>query len=438
MAQARNPFEHHHTHHHGEGPDQLMDPAAESLSDALRVSFFALKIVMLGLMIWYLTSGIFNVSEQQVVVRLRFGHIVGDAGKPNQQVLRPGGPYFSLPYPIDQFIRVPTSIKTVKFDQKFWFQISDADKAKTAQQLAQSKIGPLNPDHDSYLVTGDANIVHARWAISYQIGGDTTKPRFANHVIDYVENVGDEEAARQIVTSTAARGIVAFAASQPADELINGLSEREQMQVKVAIQKALDNLHSGIQIGTVAMISSSVPNPVYEAFAAVTKAENARRQLVEKAQKERSDVLNSIAGKAHEPLWQLIRQYQVAFEAGDPDTIASLEAQLAQVFQSLAIDGEKIGGQVAAIVSAAITYGTQIQKDVQAEANKFQGLYQQYRKTPNIVRSRLWEEVRQSIMSGRIEIISVPASANLVLQTNRDPILKSKWDQEDLQKQNEP
>ena len=66
-----------------------LDAAHQSLADALRVSFWVLKLAMLLLVVVYLFSGVFNVREQEIAVCLRFGRIVGS---PGQQVLEPGGP----------------------------------------------------------------------------------------------------------------------------------------------------------------------------------------------------------------------------------------------------------------------------------------------------------------------------------------------------------
>ena len=45
---AFNPFEHHHTHYDDDDEiDDSLDPAPQSMADALRVSFFVLKVAML-------------------------------------------------------------------------------------------------------------------------------------------------------------------------------------------------------------------------------------------------------------------------------------------------------------------------------------------------------------------------------------------------------
>lgn len=132
-----------------------IDPAQQSLADALRVSFTILKLIMLVLVVFYLGSNIFNVPTQNTAVRLRFGEVVSDP-------LPPGGPHFAMPYPIEQVINIRTSPQTLSLSRQFWFEVTDADAGKTASELADSKQGPLNPERDGYLITGDSNIVHTK------------------------------------------------------------------------------------------------------------------------------------------------------------------------------------------------------------------------------------------------------------------------------------
>ncbi|HEX7010798.1 MAG TPA: hypothetical protein VF184_12515, partial [Phycisphaeraceae bacterium] len=127
--QIKNPFlhQHDHHHHHDDGHDhdhehghdhhlEELDPAQQSLSDALRVSFLILKAVMVVLLVLYLFSGVFSVTEgQEQAVRLRFGRIVG---RPGQQVYERGW-HLGLPYPIERVIKVPVAPRQVSLANAF-------------------------------------------------------------------------------------------------------------------------------------------------------------------------------------------------------------------------------------------------------------------------------------------------------------------------------
>ena len=54
-----------------------LDPAQQSLSDALRLSFAVLKVVMIVLAVFFLASGFFTVNQKQAALVLRFGVPLG-------------------------------------------------------------------------------------------------------------------------------------------------------------------------------------------------------------------------------------------------------------------------------------------------------------------------------------------------------------------------
>lgn len=439
MEHRSNPFEHRHqAHADGVGAEPL-DPAQESLADALKVSFFLLKVVMFGLLAWYLfASGLFNVSEQQVAVRLRFGNLVGDG--PARQVIGPGGPYFTLPYPIDEVIKVDTKLRTLELEDSFWFEITERDLGKSLEELAAGKRGPLNPERDSYVLTGDANVIHVRWTVSYKIGGGQRDAAFAERVVEYVSNVGDESAAERLLRAAADRGIVVFAGSTTADELVNGISEAETSTLRRLIQEGLDAVGSGLEVTGISMTMMAVPPPVREAFDAVSAAEAEKGRLIEAARKQRNAVLNDVAGAAHEGLWRMVQDYQIAYEAGNVADRDALHADLAAAFEKRRLPqrlgGGKIGGAAAQVVSDARSYRTLTRKQAAAEAELFVSLHKKYKESPEIVMTRLWETARENIMAGRSQKL-ITRGARIVIQMNPDPRLKSRWEQEDLEKKDE-
>jgi len=155
-----------------------LDPAQQSLADALRVMFFILKLVMIAVVVAFIFSGCYSVESQNVAVRLLFGRIVGET--PKQQVIEAGGPYFAAPYPIMQVVMVPITNRTVNIDKAFWLEVPAGGAGRTVAEQA-GRAGPLDPEKDGSLLTADANIVHARWAMNYRV----TNP------VQFIRRVGD-------------------------------------------------------------------------------------------------------------------------------------------------------------------------------------------------------------------------------------------------------
>ncbi len=433
MDRPTNPFDHHH--HHGDDSAEVLDPAQESLADALRVSFFLLKVVMLVIVVWYcFFSGMFNVDAQQVGVRLAFGGIVGDTAR--DQVLMPGGPHYTWPYPFNEVILVSTKFRTLDLDQEFLFEISDANKNVDPHELAaKRRAGPLNPEKDSYVVTGDANIVHLRWSITYSVGGELQGAVFADKVVDWLSNIGDEHAERQIVRAVAERGAVHYAASRSADQLNEGINREQQSRIKTLIQRSLDDLSSGLVVQNVTMVSI-VPSTVAEAFKKVSDAETDRASEITKAHKDRTQILNNAAGSAHDQLWALIVDYEKASEGGDDERTTALETKLKNAYLSLNT-GESYGdmpilGGAAEIINDAKAYSTQVVEEMRSEGKLFESKLQQYRKSPRFVIAREWQRAMAEILNTKAMIFFIPPESRLVIGTTPDPRQKRMFDQEAL------
>ena len=422
-----NPFAHdhsshaHHDHDHGHDHDhdheieENLDPAQKSLADALQVSFFLLKLVMLGLVVAYLLTGVFYVQEQQAAVRLFFGHIVGEGT--DKQVIKPGGPYFSWPYPIEQLITIPTSTQQLSLDRSFWFETQAGDTGKTIEELSANGARNLNPEKDGSLLTGDANVVHAKWNISYKIA----KP------VEYVKNIGDPKSAPVLVERAAERGIIHTIASLSADEVIKGQNYADT--AKRHIQKALDENLSGIEILNVSVTQPTMPLIVREAYQAVINAENDRAQKLEQAQQERAKILGETAGEAWPGLLKLVEQVESAEKDKNPERIKEAEAKLTEALTSLKLSADfnnmQIGGKVAEALNDANTYRTQIVEQVRSESETFSRLLPLYKENPRIVRGRLWQDTKEAILGGDIETFYLPAGQPM-LEINRDPALIKK------------
>src|SRR5258706_4188788 len=109
---------HDHDHDHGEiklpvketpspaptpTPERAQEDAGSTaLSEALRSSFFVVKVVMAILVLYFLGSGIFTVPSQQKAIILRFGKPVGTGP---DQLLGPGL-HWSFPSPIDEVVKI--------------------------------------------------------------------------------------------------------------------------------------------------------------------------------------------------------------------------------------------------------------------------------------------------------------------------------------------
>jgi len=392
-----------------------LDPAQQSLAEALRVSFAILKLAMLALLIAYAFSGTFSVGSNEVALRLRFGDYVGDPG--NRVLER--GTYLAAPFPIEQVVKVDTRPMTLVLDKEFWFETTARESGLTRGQLQARKAMPLHPLRDGSLITGDSNIAHAKWTLTWRV----------EDPVAFLTNVGSKQLAANIVRLVAQQGIVQAVAQLAADDLLRGIVNRELAMG--LMQERLHAMRTGLVIDQLVLDKVSAPMRVAGSFDAVTTAESDRAGRIVTAQQERARILGETAGEASSKMLELVTSYELAVERGDTKAAAEIQAAIDAALDELRVGATPIGGEVARVLNAAKTYRTQVVERIASEAQGFQQLLPQYEKNPRLVLSKLWEDARETILTGDVETFyTVPGQ--LELQLNRDPELQKARQKEQL------
>jgi membrane protease subunit HflK len=392
-----------------------LDPAQQSLAEALRVSFTILKLAMVALLVAYAFSGTFSVGSNEVALRLRFGDYVGDPG--NRVLER--GTYLAAPFPIEQIVKVDTRPVTLVLDKEFWFETTAQESGLTRGQLQARKAMPLHPLRDGSLITGDSNIAHAKWTLTWRVGDP----------VAFLTNVGSKQVAADIVRLVDQQGIVQAIAQLAADDLLRGIVNRE-LAVGL-MQERLDGMRTGLVIDQLVLDKVSAPMRVAGSFDAVTSAESDRASRIVAAQQERSRILGETAGEASGRLMELVTAYEQAVERGDKEEALRIQGAIDAALADLRVGDTAIGGEVARVINTAKTYRTQIVERVASEAQAFEQLLPQYDRNPRLVLSKLWEDARETILTGDVETFyTVPGQ--LELQLNRDPELQKERQKEQM------
>jgi len=392
------------------------DAAQQSLAEALKVSFTILKLAMAALLVAYAFSGTFSVGSNEVALRLRFGDYVGP---PGGRVLE-RGTYLAAPFPIEEIVKVDTRPMTLSLEREFWFETSADESGLSRSQIQSRKAMPLNPLRDGSLITGDSNIVHAQWTVTWRIADPEA----------YLTNVGSPTLAADLIRLVAQQGIVQTAAQLSADELLRGVVDRQVAMG--AMQRRLDDMRSGLVVDELALDKVSAPMRVARSFDAVTSAESDRAGRIVAAQQEQARILGETAGEASGDLMKLITAFEQANERGDAAKADAAENRIEAAMAALEVDGMPIGGEVARIMNAADTYRTRIVEQVAAEAQTFKQLLPQYERNPRLVLSKLWEDAREAILTGEDVETFYTVPGQLELQLNRDPALQKERQKEQL------
>lgn len=270
-------------------PETPLDPGAQALADALRSSFFIVKIVMGILVVVFLASGFFTVGPQERAIVLRFGRTVGEGEK---ALLGPG-PHWAFPYPIDEVVRVPIAeIQTAKSTAGWYYTTPEQELAGTEPFAGPS----LNPAVDGYLITSDLNIVHARATMDYRIDDPV------GCVLGFAGRTNGTARFDLTGTSVAVQNaldsaLVETAATFTIDEiLVNDVAGfKDAVQRRVVEVLALHGI--GVTVDQV-KIESRPPLSLKADFARVNQAVQQREQLLNEARKYENQTLSKAEAEA--------------------------------------------------------------------------------------------------------------------------------------------
>lgn len=438
MADKHN----HHRHSHPHPPESQepaapeLDAAGKSLSEALRISFIILKIIMIVLVVAFLASGFETVGSDEQAIVLRFGRIRGIG---EQRLLGPG-PHWILPYPIDEIIKIPVERKVNLAINSFWYFLSKEDMlAEKPRPVRPDQ--PLNPLRDGYCLTrsekrtgpgsitpaanagapspsdgSDYNIAHTKWQLTYQI--DDPEQFFRNvNVADvrpgdvYFDVITGDNGVKPLLENMFEDAVVTTMVNYTIEEAISS-SERIPNDVKRLLQDKLDKIESGIKVVSVQLTKSEPPRQVQPAFEASIMASQNAQKTKTQARTYAATTLNKAAGPVAEELFAALHDESLSDEAKE-----ALWSRLAGAAQ------EKI--------AEARAYRTKIIETAKGDADYLERLLPEYEQRPQLVlQDRYLSAMEQILENADEKFVLKPAGPDgnreLRILLNRDPSLKKK------------
>jgi membrane protease subunit HflK len=258
-------------------PERPMDSGSQALSEALRSSFFVVKIVMVLLVIVFLGSGFFVVGPNERAIKLRLGKPMGEGEK---ALLGPGL-YASYPYPIgDKTIVSITGIQRVT-SRSGWYAVTAEQELAGTEPLAG---GTLNPAVDGYALTADGNIVHTRATLTYKI----------NDPIRYIFNFVN---ASNAVLNALDDAVLYTAAHFKVDDILTRDVAGYAEAVKRRVTELVEKQNLGIEIDQ-CVPQSVPPRQLKEAFNGVLKAEIGRNGTLDQAKSSANQTLSKASADA--------------------------------------------------------------------------------------------------------------------------------------------
>jgi membrane protease subunit HflK len=277
-----------HDHHDHPHPPEMQDAGSQALAEALRSSFVIVKFAMVALVFVILGAGFFTVGPQEKAVILRFGRPQGEGEK----MLLGAGLHWSLPYPVDEVVRIPiTESLTVKSTVGWWATTPEMELAGTDQTAGPS----LDPRMDGYVLTADRNIIHTRATVSYTIDDPRTAIFKFTSGTNHQFNLAGISNALQNAANNA---LVLTAARFNVDAILTGNSGFQDA-VRRRISELAEREHLGVAFDKLQVqVESKSPRQLKDVFAQVTTARQNRDTLLNNALIEESRISSLAGGRA--------------------------------------------------------------------------------------------------------------------------------------------
>ena len=266
---------------------ETQDAGSQALAEALRSSFVIVKIAMVALVAIIFAAGFFTVGPQEKAVILRFGKPQGEG----QKMLLGAGLHWSLPYPIDEVVRIPISeIQKVTSTVGWYLTTPEMELAGTEPPPGPS----LNPMIDGYVITADQNIIHARATVSYHIDD----PRTA--IFNFTSGTNHDFGLAGIsnaVQNAANNALIATAARFNVDDILTRDIAGFQEAVRQRVSALAEREHLGVVIDQ-CQVWSIAPRQLKEVFAQVTIARQNRDKLISEARSEENRISSQAGAQA--------------------------------------------------------------------------------------------------------------------------------------------
>ena len=286
----------------------------QALMRMFHVLFLGLRVLIIVIFVWMVFSGVFRVEDGKEALLFRFGQLqemVLDSARGPTAVLTSGHWYWDWPYPVDYVKKIPAQqALSVSTDTVFWPRVNP-NQVQTPDPAAMENL-PLVPGQDGYVLTGDTNIMHTVWSLTYRVRdakryylafyddsedpprADGKPPVLKGHAA-ILQNLLANAALEEISTWSVEDMQRSSRVSPSDPEVKEFLTDN----VRKRIEQKLAELDMGIDAPLVNLVDIQPPTATLAAFRKVGDAATEQRQIVEAAGTYAAQVVPAAEGEAY-------------------------------------------------------------------------------------------------------------------------------------------
>ncbi len=224
-------------------------------------------LIVLAMAAFFGISMVYTIDVDEVGVVQRFGKFV--------RITQPGL-NFKFPTGIEQVTKV--KVRRV-YKEEFGAGAGGVTQASPARRLSASEDANV-----TLMLTGDLNVAIVPWIVQYRI----------KDPYNFLFKVKDVRLLLMDMSEAAMRLVVG-------DRSVNEvISKREEIAVEAReiLQKELDNAEAGIDIVTIEMKRTNVPEPVQPSFNEVNQAVQEKEKMIYQAKESYNKAIPEAIGEA--------------------------------------------------------------------------------------------------------------------------------------------
>jgi len=207
---------------------------------------------------------------------------------------------------------------------------------------------------ENLMLTSDRNIVDISFSVDWKVNRAAAEPGELPNAAKLIFNIDDPEKMVKAVAEAAMRETIG---SSRLDPIITSGQALVTEQTRVRIQEVLDSYDSGIEILRVNMEKPEPPAAVREAFVDVVKARSEKEEAINNAERLANQIIPVAEGEARR------------------------------------------------IIEGARAYAARVEADSLGQANRFDKIFEEYRRAPEVTRQRMYLETVEDVLGDMNKII---------------------------------
>lgn len=249
-------------------------------------------------------------------------------------------------------LKIPLADRVIKVPVER--QLKQEFGFRTTEVGVRTEYSPRDISDESLMLTGDLNVTNVEWVVQYRIVDARS----------FLFRVRQPEATLRMLSEAVMRQTIG---DRTVNEVLTVGRQAIATTVEETLQELLDQYETGLRVEQIVLQNVTPPDPVRPSFNEVNQAEQQKEQLINAAQSEYNEVIPRARGEAQQ-------------------TIAQAEG-----------------------------YSVDRVNRAEGDAARFNALYQEYQRAPEVTRRRLYLETLATTLPKAGQRVIVDEDARSVL-----------------------